>query len=182
MRRCVVAVLATLIVSMAAFAYTADLAAGLPHAAKPKTGYIGDTLRLRGLATVLDIVKVKVVEKKRLPAAGLLGVRLVIKNASTYYEEYWDSYPEYSDYVPKSAVLFDTKGRKYPVVRRATDEDGVRLPGQLGTVFLTKGESREGWVYFALKSGRWAKTFRFRPDEGSGYDTGKWTLKPRPGK
>ena len=68
MRRCVVAVLATLIVSMATSAYTADLAAGLPHAAKPKTGYIGDTLWLRGLATVLDIVKVKVVEKKRLPA------------------------------------------------------------------------------------------------------------------
>lgn len=180
MRRSIAAVLAVLVVSFVLFAHAVDSAIGLPHAPKAKTAYLGESLRLRGLDTVLDIVRVTVVEKKRLPAAGLLGVNLRIKNVSTFYDEYWEAHPDYADYIPKSSALVDTKGRKYLVIRKARDENGERLPNQLGNVFLAKGESCEGWVYFAPKPGRWAKTFRFRPDMGTGYDTGKWTLKARP--
>ena len=177
MRKSIAIVLAAFVASLLGVAYAPDMAAALPQAPKAKTGHIGDTLRLRGSDMTLNIVKATVTKKVRLRQAGLFGVHLVVRNVSTFYDEYWESYPDYEEYFPKSVAVFDTKGKKYVAVRKATDENGARLPNQLGKVLLAKGESCDGWIYFALKPDRWAKTFRFRPNYGMGYDTGKWLLK-----
>ena len=168
---------AALVVSLSGVAYASDTAAAeVPRAPKVKTGRIGDTLRLRGLDTVGDTVKVTVRDAVRIRAAGLYGVSITVRNVRNSFSQYPFDHT-YRDLITRCVVLTDTKGRRHRAVRAATDEAGTELPGQINKVAIPLGEWRSGWVYFALAPKRPARAFRYTPDRGWGYDTGRWLLK-----
>ena len=177
MHKSIAIVLAVIAVSLSGVAYAPDRAAGeVPRAPTVKTGHIGDTLRLRGLDTVGDTVRVKVTDAVRITAAGLYGVRIRIGNVRNSFSQYPFDHT-YRDIITRCVVLRDTTGKRHRAVRSATDENGDKLPGQINKVAIRLGHRRSGWVYFALKAERRARWFRYTPDQGYGYDTGRWSLK-----
>lgn len=171
MYKSIAIVFAVILVSLSAIAYNSEAAT-----AALRTGHVGDTLRLRGLDTVGDTVKVTVTKTARIAAAGLYGVRITVRNVRNSYSKYPFDHT-CRDIITKCVVVKDTKGKRHRAVRSAKDENGDKLLGQIDKVAISLGGKRSGWVYFALEPKQRPRAFQYTPDQGWGYDTGRWSLK-----
>jgi hypothetical protein len=136
---------------------------------------VGDTLDLETIEGAVVAVTPKATKRlPRLESYGvpmhpaLFGVRITLENVG-------DSV--YKDIVEACATLVDAKGRVHKaVVPPILDKDAKPMPGVLSDVKLAPGDTRSGWIYFAIGNATQPSQFRFTPDYGAGTQTGEWRV------
>jgi hypothetical protein len=161
MKESIVIALAALVVSLGVVAFAPGMAAAIV-----KTGYIGDTLRLRGSDMTYTTADVTVIKMRRVAEEHLLGLRLKLRNVRTQYNKYND----WQQTITAGVRIWDSTGKRLRVSRSATDE-------RIYNIHLDLGQSAAGWLYFTAQPKQNAKTFQFKVDGNLGYDTGRWSLR-----